>query len=146
MTRLAAYGIALELPARWEGRAFRHEGGEPTVHLASFPLPRADGEFGTRATGGMPADALFLALTEYRIDPTGLNEGIFAARAPRRLRPELLSERTLLRPVAGQRGLQRFFSAAGRAFCFYVVVGRDGNGRLDVANGVLASLEIEPRR
>jgi hypothetical protein len=141
---LAAYGISLQLPAAWEGYAFQHDGGEPTVHLATFRLPHADGEFGSRATAQMPGDGLFLALTEYRV-AGGLDTGIFAGPPPRRLRPEQLSPHTLLRPIAGQRGAQRFFSSSGRAFCLYVVAGREGGRRLDDANSVLASIEIEPR-
>jgi hypothetical protein len=143
VSRLSAYGISLELPAGWEARAFSH--GEPTIHLATFPLPRSDGEFGSRATARLPADGLFLALTEYAVRPAELEEGIFAARAPRSLDARELSERTLLRPIAGQRGLQRFFSIAGRAFCVYVVCGRDGRRRLAAANEALASLQVDAR-
>jgi hypothetical protein len=146
VTRLAAFGIALEVPAGWEARAFRHEAGEPTIHLASFALPPADGEFGTRATAGMGDDAVFVALTEYRVTAADLRHGIFAGRRPRTFRPEMLSERTLLRPVAGQRGLQRFFSTSGRGFCLYVVAGRDGARRLAEVDRVLASLGVDPLR
>ena len=145
MSRLEAYRISLELPPDWEGSAFRHDGGEPTVHVASFRLPSRDGEFGTRATGLMPRDGLFLAMTEYRVGEGELGAGLFAGRRPRSLRAAELGASTLLRPVAGQRGVQRFFSAANRAFCLYVVAGSDGERRLATANGVLASLVIDPR-
>jgi hypothetical protein len=145
VSRLEAYGISLELPPGWEGSAFRHDGGEPTVHVASFRLPSRDGEFGTRATGIMPRDGLFLAMTEYRVTGCELRAGIFAGRRPRSLRNAELGASTLLRPVAGQRGLQRFFAAANRAFCLYVVAGSDGERRLAAANAMLASLEIDKR-
>jgi hypothetical protein len=145
VSNLAAYGISVELPAAWEGYAFRHEGGEPTMHIASFRLPHSDGEFGSRATAAMPSDGLFLALTEYQVGETQLDAGIFAGSPPRLLRSEQLSPHTLLRPLAGQRGVQRFFSSGGRAFCLYVVAGRDGGGRLGDVNRVLSSIEIEPR-
>ena len=145
MSRLEAYRISLELPPGWEGSAFRHDGGEPTVHVASFRLPSRDGEFGTRATGLMPHDGLFLAMTEYRVADGELRAGLFAGHRPRSLRAAELGATMLLRPVAGQRGLQRFFSAANRAFCLYAVAGPDGERRLAAANAVLASLEIEPR-
>jgi hypothetical protein len=144
VSRLAAYGISVELPTGWEGNAFRHEGGQPTLHVASFRLPRVDGEFGTRATGRMPRDGLFLALTEYQVAEDELGSGIFAGRWPHRLDSGMLSTHTLLRPVAGQRGFQRFFSGTGRAFCLYVVAGSESGQRLVAANAVLASLEIEP--
>lgn len=145
MTTLAAYGISLELPAEWEGYAFRHDGGEPTIHAASFRLPRADGEFGSRATAAMPTDGAFVALTEYGVDGGAAIGGLFAGRPPRLVRAEQLSPHTLLRPIAGQRGVQRFFSSSGRAFCLYIVTGRGGDRRLDALNSVLASIAIEPR-
>jgi len=145
VTRLEAYGISLEVPPGWEGSAFRRDGGEPTVHVASFRLPSRDGEFGTRATGVMPRDGLFLAMTEYRVTDDELGAGLFAGHRPRSLRAAELGASTLLRPVAGQRGLQRFFAAANRAFCLYAVAGPDGERRLAAANAVLASLEIDPR-
>jgi hypothetical protein len=114
------------------------------MHIASFQLPRSDGEFGSRATAAMPGDGLFLALTEYGVAAGQLGTGIFADPPPRVLRPEQLSPHTMLRPLAGQRGLQRFFSSGGRAFCLYVVAGRDAGRRLRAANRVLSSIEIDP--
>ena len=145
MTRLDAYGIGVDVPDGWEARAFRHAGGEPTIHLATFALPPSDGEFGTRATARMGADAVFVCLTEYVVDDAELTHGIFAHPPPRRLGPELLRPNTLLRPVAGQVGVQRFFSLSGRAFCLYVVVGRDGLQRLAGVNDVLATLAVAPQ-
>ena len=145
MSRLAAFGISLDVPRDWEARAFRHEAGEPTIHVASFLLPPSDGDFGTRATGAMRDGGLVLALTEYSVTPAELRRGIFAHRPPERIDAAMLSERTLLRPLPGQRGLQRFFSIVGRAFCLYVVAGRHGERHLHAANSALASLVVDPR-
>ena len=145
MSELSAYGISIRVPPGWEGRAFRHGEGEATLHLGSFPLPRADGEFGSHATARMPADGLFLALTEYRAAHRDLEAGLFAAPAPRSIERGLLSGQSLLRPIDGQRGQQRFFAAARRAFCLYVVVGRHGERHLAAANAALASLRIAPQ-
>ena len=109
MSRLEAYGISLELPPGWEGSAFRHDGGEPTVHVASFRLPSRDGEFGTRATGIMPRDGLFLAMTEYRVRGGELRAGIFAGRRPRRV-----VARTLYGRVSISRLASIAFAAASR--------------------------------
>ena len=144
MTRLAAFGLSLAVPARWHARAFRHTGGEPTLHLASFPLPAGDGEFGTRATSAMPAPGVFLALTEYRTRPEALGHGLFAARRPDRVAAESLSAHALLRQLPGQRGAQRFFSCAGRAFCLYVVAAGESDTLLGTANAALESLAVEP--
>lgn len=145
MSTLNAYGISVAVPAGWEGRAFQHHGGEPTLHLASFPLPKDDGEFGSHATSRMPADGVFVAVTEYRVPESGLDSGLFASRPPRRIELPLLSHRALLLPIAGQRGMQRFFAAAGRAFCLYLVLGRLAERQLAPANGAISSLRFAPR-
>lgn len=147
MSALRAFGVSASVPAGWEARAFRHAEGAPTLHVASFALPAYDGDFGTRATNGMPAEGLFLTLTEYR---TGRGvtpgKGLFAAKAPRSLDAQALSSRSLLRARPGQRGLQRFFTASGRAFCLYVVV--SGTARththLAAASELLRTLRVEP--
>lgn len=145
MSRVTAFGISLDVPQDWEARAFRHEGGEPTIHLASFLLPPADGDFGTRATSAMRDSGVFVALTEYVVTPTELERGIFAQQPPKHIEAQMLSERTLLRPLPGQRGLQRFFTTVGRAFCLYVVAGRHGERHLHTVNRVLASLVVDPQ-
>ena len=145
MTTLTAFGISLDVPRGWEARAFVHRGGEPTIHLASFPLPHSDGDFGTTATAAMPVSSLFVALTEYALSPVELARGLFAHDPPRRLAAEHFSDRVLIRPAAGQLGLQRFFSAAGRGFCLYVVSRSAGDARLHALNGVLASLDYGAR-
>lgn len=148
MSALRAFGVSAAVPAGWEARAFRHPEGEPTLHVATFALPASDGEFGTRATNTMPLHALFLSLTEYR---TGRRltpgQGLFAAAAPGSLAPHELSDRALLRPRPGQRGVQRFFSASGRAFCLYVVVSGTArtHAHLNAASELLRTLRVEPR-
>jgi hypothetical protein len=145
MRSISAYGISVEVPPGWDARLFRHEGGEPTLHLASFPLPASDGEFGSRATGRMRAGSIFVALTEYRIG-TGVEagRGMFAGALPGSLSPSGFSERTLLRPRPGQRGLQRFFSAGGRAFCLYAVLsaGEGSDELVAAADAALGSLHV----
>lgn len=123
MSRVSGFGISAVIPDGWEARIHRHAHGEPTLHAATFALPARDGDFGTHATERMPAEALFLSLTEYRtgdgVDP---RRGLFANSPPKSLDPAHLSARALLRARPGQRGLQRFFSTSNRAFCLYVVV------------------------
>lgn len=148
MTRISAFGISATAPDHWEARIFRHEDGEPTLHAATFPLPPSDGEFGSRATRRMPAGGLFLSLTEYRGAGIDLGAGgLFGEPQPRTLEDAHLSSRALLQARPGQRGVQRFFSASGRAFCLYVVVAGDGDGarrRLEDVTHILRSLEIHP--
>ncbi len=152
--RIEAHGIAVQVPDGWEARIFRHPGGEPTLHAASFALPHSDGEFGSVATAMMPPGAAFLTLTEYRPDrELRPGTGIFAPSAP----PQTLAEsdfhpRTLLIARAGQEGMQRFFTVRERPFCLYVVrhTGLDASaaraGRhLDALSSLVGSLRVHPR-
>jgi hypothetical protein len=144
--RLAAHGIALELPAGWDGRIQARSGGGPVVHAANIALPAADGDFATRATDGLPADGVVVVLVDY--GPGDAGSPLFAAPAPARIDPGELSPSTLLRRRPGQRGLQRFFTASGRAMCLYVVVGSSAHAS-DLAAGVtrmLGTLHIDAPR
>jgi len=143
MSRVGAFGLSTVAPPGWDVRVFRHGTGHSTLHLASFPLPPVDGEFGTTATGRMPSDALFLTLTEYEAaDEAG--RGLFAARPPSSLPLREFGERTLLLARPGQRGLQRFFTAAGRDFCLYAVLsdGPRSSALLSAAGRSLRKLQF----
>lgn len=141
--RLAAHGIALELPAGWDGRIWTRPGGGPVVHAANVALPAADGDFATRAAEALPADGVVVVLVDY--GPADAGTPLFAGPAPGRIDPAELSPSTLLRRRPGQRGLQRFFTAAGRAMCLYVVVGSAAHAS-DLAaavSRVLGTLHVE---
>jgi hypothetical protein len=127
-------------------RIFRLADGEPTLHAASFPLPLADGEFGANATLRMPTDGAFVSVTEYRVDgKLAPGKGLFAARQPRLLARAAFSPSALFRPIAGQFGSQMFFTAAGRPFALYAVVGSSTAlaRRLAEVNALLASLSVD---
>lgn len=151
---LRAHGIAIELPHGWEGRIYRRNHGDPTLHAASFPLPARDSDFGTEATSRMPPGGMFIALTEYR--PGGdlqPGTGLFKPEGmPQPLDPRRFSPRALLRTRPGQSGFQHFFTHAGRPFCLYAVVRRAHGGvrasaaadrhALGTLNRALGSVEI----
>ena len=166
--RLAGAGIAAEVPAGWDARIYTRplaapevlpqpgpspfrrpaaaSGGSAGLHAASFPLPPSDGDFGTGATSSMPAGGAFLSLLEYEVG-AGLRPGVglFAPRgAPGGLEPGDFAPETMLRPRPGQAGAQRFFTAGGRPFCLYAVLGRaaERGGALDDLNRLLASLRF----
>nr|MDQ3294736.1 hypothetical protein [Actinomycetota bacterium] len=65
---------------------------------------------------------------------------------PRRAARARFNRRGLQNAIDGQAGWQSFFTAAGRAFCLYVVLGRDHDIAPLVAEveRVLAALTIEP--
>jgi hypothetical protein len=154
--RLAAHGIALELPRGWEGRIYRVDGSDPILHAGNFALPATDGDFGSGATAVMPADGAFLALKEYR-PGAGLlpGTGLFEARQiPLPLEPQRFHPRALQVGRAGQAGFQHFFTASRRPFCLYVVIeiaaARSASasralGRLAELTRTLSTLDVEAR-
>jgi hypothetical protein len=136
-SRLEAHGIGVDLPAGWDGRIYRRHGGDATLHAANYPLPLADGDFGSVATERMPAGGGFLALTEYRpgrgLEP---GRGLFAAPAiPLPLSARQFDPRTLQIGRAGQLGFQHFFTSRGRPFCLYAVVAAGSHGVARAAAG-----------
>ncbi len=129
---------------------FSRAEGVATLHVASFPLPLQDGEFGDRSTARMRSGASFLALTEYR-PGAGLEpgQGLFAARRiPKRLDPSAFAATGLAHPRPGQAGMQHFFTGSGRPFCLYVVIAAARATRrhqLAAIDHVLGSLQISAR-
>ena len=143
--RIEGYGLSIELPRGWDGRIFRLEGGEPTLHAANYPLPEADGEFGPLAVARMPDGGVFLALTEYRAALAG--KGLFKPRGlPRLLAPADFSERAVNGGRPGQVGLQRFCTVEGRALSLYVVIRGLPRDRTPSVNALLVGLSVQPRR
>lgn len=167
--RLTAHGIAAQLPRGWEGTIAAHRqdvleavtaarAGEvigpgrglpdtlPVAHFATFGLPPARGDFGSNAVDTMQAGDAFVSLVEY--GPEEADTALFARQGlPRRLDPRAFSPRQLQRTLAGQSGLQVFFSEQGRAFCLYVVLGDAGDAHRLVrrVEQVLATIEIGKR-
>jgi hypothetical protein len=140
--RLAAHGIALDLPQGWDGRIWMRAGGGPVVHAANIPLPPDDGDFATLASQSLPADGVVVVLIDFGTADAGTP--LYANPAPTGVEAAELQPQTLLRRLPGQRGLQRFFTSGGRAMCLYVVVGSAAHAA-DLAaavSGVLATLAI----
>jgi hypothetical protein len=134
-----------ELPAGWEGRIFALAGGWPTLHVANFPLPATDGEFGSVALSTMDANGVFLALTEYA--PGLAGRGLFGPRAvTRSLAASDFDSRVMVRTRPGRFGVQRFFTVGSRPFCLHVVVGSlpSVSGLAAGASSILAGLRIDP--
>ena len=161
--RLAGHGIAVGLPARWEGRLYRRTVGEPAarssaaqpaatgwpgevshpvLHLANFALPASRGDYGTGAVELMGPDHLFIALLEF--GPDLLGTALYAPRGVPRVSPGQFNPNGMQRRVAGQAGLQHFFTEADRPFCLYVVIGshRQAVRLAKHANEVLERIEV----
>ena len=168
--RLGAHGIAARLPAGWEGSIAGHRqevleaataagagtvlrapDGHPEVlpvaHFATFGLPPSRGDFGSNVVDTMQAGDAFISLMEYGTEEA--NTPLFARQGmPRRLDPRAFSSRQLQRTLAGQSGLQLFFTEQGRAFCLYVVLGdaSDAHRLVRRVEQVLATIEIGAAR
>lgn len=160
MTQLEAEGLALQVPSGWEGRiagrpvpvdptspaaSAAAEAGQRTavLHAASFPLPAGVGDFGGGAVDVMRASDVFVALFEY--GPESIGTAMFAAQGVPRLRIDDPHPMVLRKLIDGQSGIQRFFTAAGRPFCLYVVLGshRRRARLVPLVNDVLRSLRVD---
>lgn len=163
---VAAHGLQATLPARWEARlylrdspgdtspdpdavrfaahpaAYGHAGESmnPVLHLANFALPPGRGDYGSGAVERMGPAHAFVSLVEF--DAAEAGRPLFAARGLPRPDVADFAPNQLQRRLAGQLGLQRFFTEAGRAFCLFAVLGsRRHAGELvgeihDVLDGV----------
>ena len=148
MTHIAAHGVGLEVPSGWEGRIVRRAAVNPreqsraVVHLASFPMPEARGDFGVGVTELMRRGDVFVTLFEY--GPESVGTPMFAATGIPTLTVDMFGSRRLQRTLPGQIGCQLFFTANRRPFCLYVVVA----GRLHLrpaltqVNAVLQKLDL----
>lgn len=139
----------MELPSGWEGSI---DGDGPTpqtdgpvrptvAHFSNFPLPAGRDDFGGGAVEEMVSGDVFVVLFEYA---GGAGRPLFAAEGMPRLAAGDFDRNALQTGLPGQTGVQRFFTAAGRAFCLYVVVGSHID-RADVipqVNQLLAAVEV----
>ncbi len=147
---LSKQGISVDLPSGWEGRAFLPDVpppalNYPVLHAASFAMPPDDSSYAGRLANAMGPSGTLFSLVEF--DPALAGDALFRqGRLPLSLTLADLSPAALQVRRPGHAGAQRFFAAAGRAFCLYVIVGTgtDAAGRVRSLNAVLASLRIEP--
>lgn len=147
-------GIALTLPPGWEVVLQRRPEQvlatiapdattHPVLHAGSFPLPPDRGDYGSGAVDVMTATDVLLVLVEFH--PDAASTALFATPGPpRALTSDDFGAQSLQRVIEGQSGCQRFFSAQGRAFCLYLVLGSHARRHLlvPVVNRMLESLEI----
>lgn len=165
MARLSAGGLAIDLPAGWEAeidsgddgftetasgqpvealRATRPDGAVRHVvaHLANFPLPPGRGDFGGGAIQAMRPGDLLVVLFEY--EPESTTTALFRAEGIPHIAGGDFAPSALQKPLPGGSAVQRFFQAAGRAFCLYVVIGShiDRADAAAVVAEVLDGIEI----
>ena len=135
MSRLAAHGVSVDVPAGWEAElstqpdpAMLDSGLESSdaalvvVHAANFSLPTERGDYGSGAVEIMDRNGIFAALVEF--DGTSATSKLFAHDGfPTRLDPADFEPDQLHLWIPGQAGLQQFFHVGSRAFCLYAVIG-----------------------
>ena len=157
---ISGHGLSIDVPAGWDARIAGPptartrgfgvtadddpEGRRALLHAASFPLPPERGAFGGGAVEQMTAGDLLLCLVEY--DASAADTPLFAMRGlPRTFAPEDFDPNTMQRAIAGQSGVQRFFTEAGRAFCLYAVLGshRSRQALVPRLNGVIATIAVD---
>jgi hypothetical protein len=141
---LSAHGLGIEVPQGWDAKIYRRPQAEPNLHAANFALPVEDGDFGSGALSTIAPEGIFVALGEYERSLAGV--GLFAGEGlPVPIAAGDLNPNALQRRIPGQFGVQRFFTARGRAFCLYVVVGSRPHPErlLATANEVLATIVLD---
>jgi hypothetical protein len=146
-----AYGLGIQLPEGWDGRIRGPEGTSfgPHLHAANFELPSQDDDVGSHARAGMSADQVTIVFidvtTALARDVRGPQEPYEPAELPVQIRAADFTDRgEAIYPGHAFAGRQ--FSVAGRSLELRVEFGIDPapEGLLAEANGVLASLTVEP--
>ena len=163
MSEIDAHGLAVDVPAGWEGRIFRRaEEGElraaevpgepapsgertfPVLHAASIPIPADSADYGSDLVEDLQREDALIVLKEF--DPALAADALFESPGmPRELAPTDFDTATLQRSLDGQGGHQTFFNESERAFCLYVVLG-DFASRATVVprvNEVLTTVRID---
>lgn len=122
--------LEVDLPPGWEGRAFSRlievtERNYSVLHLANFALPAEVEDYGGGAVERLRAADVFLALLEF--GPESLGTALFSPAGVPRLTSASFDTNRLQRGIAGQSGAQAFFTANGRPYSLYVVLGQHLN-------------------
>lgn len=146
--RIASYGLAVTPPSGWEAHIYQREANTPgtqtlpVVHAATVPLPATRGDYGSGVVETLGPQDVFVALLDF--GPTAAGTALFAPTGIPGLTADMYQPNALQRVLAGQAGVQRFFTNAGHGYCLYSVVGSFAN-RAPLcyqANQVIGSLEI----
>ena len=146
--RISSSGLSVAPPSGWDATIYRRTPlhGEityPVVHAATVPLPAGRGDYGGGLVETLGADDVFVSFLEF--GPEAAQTPLFRQlQGVPGLTPDLYRPRQLQRTIAGQAGVQRFFSVGGRAFCLYSVIGAMANrvALTDRANQVIGSFQV----
>lgn len=163
MGELRAHGLAVAVPRGWDARIRsrasevdqppgglrRATAGErmdlPVLQAASFRLPAETGDFGSDAVERMGPEDVLVCVLEF--DDADAGSPLYRRSGVPRLQAASFDPASMQRTIAGQCGTQAFFTAGGRAFCAYAVLGRarDIEPLVAKVNGLLQSVVIAAR-
>jgi hypothetical protein len=141
-------GMAVTPPAGWEATIYRRRAGSgaqtyPILHAATVALPAGRGDYGGGLVQLLGVQDVFVGILDFGPDAarTALFRSLAAVPS---LTPDAYRPRQLQRTIRGQAGVQRFFTAAGRGFCLYSVIGSMGNRVLLTAraNELLGTIRV----
>jgi len=137
---LRGHGLVLTVHDGWEARIWMPDlpppaENHPVVRLANFALPLTKNTYAEDVADGLRAGEVVASLAEF--SPTLADRGLYAPQGVPAVEPTDLDPRAVQRQAPGRAGVQRFFSAHGRAFSLYIVA-RSGAG-LDRAMRELAA-------
>ncbi len=157
MSRLAAHGVSIDVPAGWEAElslqpdpSTLDPAAEPlpaplvVLHAANFSLPSQRDDYGSGAVETMDRNGIFAALVEF--DGASASTMLFASEGvPGRLAADDFAAGQTQLPIPGQAGLQQFFHVGSRAFCLYAAIGSYSRRGVLVPelNRVLSGLSID---
>jgi hypothetical protein len=141
MVTLRGNGLTLDVGHGWEARMWVPDVpppaiNRPVIRLANFPLPLTKDTYAEEVADGLRPGDVVVSLVEF--EPASAGRGLYAHEGVPAIRLADLDPRAVQGGGTGRAGLQRFFSANGRAFSLYVIA-REGGGlraalrQLDVA-------------
>jgi hypothetical protein len=160
MARLSAHHLSCEVLPGWDVRIEQREqsdvnvprsdlpmGGfvHPVLHAATSTLPARRGDYGSSYVERMRGTDVFVCLAEFDHEAGATN--MFVEGQPTALRSADFHPDAQQRVIAGMCGAQRFFTAQGRAFCLYVVLGSwiQRQSLVPKVNSFISTVGIEAR-
>lgn len=118
-----APGLDIAVPHGWNIAAQRRDTAERhlLVHAATVPLPRERGDYGSGVISTLGPDDVFVSLVDHGRE--GVGTALFASRGLPAPKPSEFEPNAMQRVHLGMSGGQWFFTAGGRAWCLYAVLG-----------------------
>lgn len=132
MVTLRGNGLALDVGRGWEARMWVPDLpppaiNRPVIRMANFPMPLTKDTYPVEVAEGLRPGDVVASLVEF--EPASAGRGLYAGDGVPAIRNADLDPRAVQGGGAGRAGLQRFFSANGRAFSLYLIAREGGSLR-----------------